>query len=213
MSNLSAINNGIGKLLYGENMAETNRRLFCFLALTLIEAVVLPYYMSGNGGRQGLPFQLATYVQALAFVIAETGAWTGKMNLKTSLLVLLATIHTRLLLEMVFCIAGDSNAAHPMIISNMVMTVAAILFAIIIRLRTLPLAVSVITIVFIHCILVPENRNLAQTGWYFSIIFCAILLLSIINYRQLGSKCRGGEDERRGTKREDNLGRFLLKYA
>ncbi len=192
MNNLTTFINGIGKLLYGENMTETNhRRLLCFLALTLIEVVILPYYMLGNGGRQDLPFQLAAYAQALIFVITETGAWSGKMDLKTSLLVLLATIYSRLLLETVFYIAGDSNVAHPMIIGNMVMLVAATLFAIIIRLRILPLVESIATIVcFILCILVPKNRDLAQTGWYFGIIFCATLLLSIINYRQLGRERR-----------------------
>lgn len=174
----------------GKEYTESDqRRLFCFLVLTLIELVILPYYILGGGGRTTLPFQVMSYVQAAVFLGVEAGVWMRKLSVKTGLGILLVTIFTRLVAETGVYTYDVSPVSYDMIIGNMVMCVAGTIFTIISRLRLLPIGESICTIVcFLLCILATQNAELTHTAWYFGILFCAVLLLSIVNYRQLANE-------------------------
>lgn len=166
-----------------------NRRLLnCFLVLTLIGIIVLPYHMGGHTGHPFLACQIFTACQMVVFVVVEVLVWIRKLKIKNVLIIMLSFMFGKQIFDALMCsFVVKCNNPEEIIIGSYVMCIAAIIFTIAGHLRKLSLIMSSIMFVsFIACACVPSNKHLINAYWYFGVIFIAIFLLSLGNYRHIG---------------------------
>lgn len=164
-----------------------HRRFLCFIFITIIELIVLPAYLLGQGGRLGWPFTLVAALQAAVFVVVEAGIWTKRMKMHAGLTILLGTIYIRQAIEVLLCSFWCPELhTTPMMIGNYVMGIASILFCIEAKLGTITLAMCAVSpVVFVVSALHFTDPDIISSLWYFLIVYSALVLLSVANYRQL----------------------------
>lgn len=174
---------------YNPLNAVINRRLLnCFLVLTLIGIVVLPYHMGGHTGRPFLACRIFTACQIIVFIAVQIMVWWRKLKIKNALIILLSFMFGKQIFDALMCsFVVKCDKPEEIIIGSYVMCIAAIIFTIAGHLRKLSLIMSSIMFVsFIACVCVPDNKHLINAYWYFGVIIVAIFILSLSNYRHVG---------------------------
>ena len=166
-----------------------NRRcIISFLVLTFTELYIIPSNLLGWSGRSGVLFKSMSALQLLIYVGIEIAFWTHHMSVKAALSVLLSVIFTRLNVEVILgqC-AVDFFTPH-MVFGNFMMCVAAIIFAIVGRLKYLPVVMgATMPVVYIVCLCIGKDDSLFQSVWFFSVMALSVILLTIINYMKIKS--------------------------